>query len=219
MRLPGRPRLGDAGVMAVITVAIASVVQLSPTLRSALIFDHGAVARGEVWRILTASLVHYSWSHLAGDAAVLIPAFWLMRTRRAAEIVALAVGASIAGAVFVFQFSPELRWYGGLSAVDHAAVAYAALLALGRRGSGRVLAAAALVVLGVKLGVDTVRVRELAALAHGVPVVVATASHLGAVVFAAVMFVARRLWMFVDHPERGDGLLRVARDPHALADA
>lgn len=218
MRLPGGLRFGDARVIGCITVVIAAIAQLSPALRSALIFDRDAVTQGEIWRVATASLVHFSWWHLGGDAAVLIPACWLMRERRLSEVLMLIVGASIAGAVFVLQFSPELRWYGGLSAVDHAVVAYAALLALGRRGSGRILAAAALLVLGARLGVDTAHVRELAIADRG-PVVVAAMSHLGAVVFAAVMAAARRLWMLVDHPERRDGLLRIAGDPHALADA
>jgi rhomboid family GlyGly-CTERM serine protease len=218
MRLPSGLRLGDARVFACITVAVAAIVQLSPALRSALIFDRDAVAQGDIWRVATASLVHFSWMHLAGDAAVLIPACWLLRERRISEALILVMGASIAGAVFVWQFSPDLRWYGGLSAVDHALVAYAALIALGTRGTGRILAAAALVVLGVKVGVDTVRVRELAGVADRGHVVVATMSHLGAVVFAAVMAAASRLWMLVDHPKRRDRLLRIAGDPHALAD-
>jgi rhomboid family GlyGly-CTERM serine protease len=212
-------RLGDARVIAGITVAIAAIVQSSPALRAALIFDRDAVAQGEIWRVVSGSLVHFSWAHLAGDAAVLIPACWLVRDRRASEVLALIVGASIAGALCVMQLSPELRWYGGLSAVAHAVVAYAALLALGRPGAGRVLAAGVLIILGVKLGVDATHVRELSAIEHGVPVVVATASHLGAVLFAAIYLAARRLRMLVDHPERRDRLLRIAGDPHALTDA
>lgn len=186
-----KSRLGDARVIACITVLVAAIVQLSPDLRAALIFDRDAVAQGEGWRMLTATLVHFSWAHLAGDAAVLIPACWLLRDRRGSEVLALFVGASIVGALFVMQLSPELRWYGGLSAVAHAIVVYAALDALGRSGTGRVLAAAALAILAVKLGIDASSARHLSAVEHGVPVLVASMSHLGAVIYAAILFAGR----------------------------
>lgn len=180
--------IGDARVIVWSTVAVSIVVQLWPALRAILIFDRDAVAHGEIWRIVTGSLVHFSWVHLAGDAAVLIPLCWMLRERRAAEIFALIAGASIAGALFVMQFSPELRWYGGLSAVAHALAVYAALLALGGPGIRRILGAIVLGVLAVKLGIDSTGERHLDAIDHGLPVAVASMSHLGAAICACLLF-------------------------------
>ena len=180
---------GDTRVIASIVVAASVVVQLWPGLRAVLIFDRDAVAlHGEFWRILTASVVHFSWMHLAGDAAVLVPACWLLHDWRAKEGLALLAGASIAGTLFVMLWSPELRWYGGLSAIAHAVVAYGALITLGRRGGMRVLAGTVLAVLAIKLGVDSTSARRLSAVEQGPPVLVATMSHIGAVVFACLLF-------------------------------
>jgi rhomboid family GlyGly-CTERM serine protease len=169
-------------------IVLAIVVQLSPALGALLIFDRAAVGAGEYWRIATASLVHFSFGHLASDALVLIIAGWLLEERPTAEVVALLVGASAASGLAVLLFAPELRWYGGLSGVAHAAVVYLALHGARGRGSRRVLSYLTLIVIAAKLASGAAGVRWMEASHLGAQVVVAEMSHLGAVAYALILF-------------------------------
>ena len=213
-------------------IALALVVQLSPALGAALIFDRAAVGAGEYWRIATASLVHFSWAHLAGDTLVLVVAGWLLEERHAAEIAALLVGASVASGLAVLAFAPELRWYGGLSGIAHAAVVYVALLGVRGGGRRRALSCLALIIIATKLASDAGRVRLIDASHLGAPVTVANVSHLGAVAYALGLCACVTMWAraherprdagraltVADHAE-GDGAgFQGAGDPHPRAD-
>ena len=108
-------------------------------------------------------------------------------------MLALLLGAAAAGGLAVLRWSPELRWYGGLSGVAHAVVVYAALRALTRRDApplARAASATALAAVAAKLLVDAAVVRHLAATYGGAPVVVAGVAHRAAAAFAVALFAA-----------------------------
>ncbi len=86
----------------------------------ALLYSRAGLADGELWRLFTGHLMHFSWPHLAAD----IGAFLLLgvviereqgRGTLSVLLVLLALGTSSALWVLV----PELAFYGGISALNY----------------------------------------------------------------------------------------------------
>ena len=93
-------------------------------------YDRAAVEAGEVWRLLTSHLAHWStdqmiWDGLAFAAlAAICAARWPKRF-------AIALGASaMAIPLFVHFFMPHIATYRGLSGIDSALFALAAVLTI-----------------------------------------------------------------------------------------
>ena len=137
--LRGNP-WGAAGATALMLV----VLQLGgDDVASALRYDRAALAGGEWWRWLTASLVHAGWPHLAVNLAglgiaVLAVGDALATSRWAA---CFALGA-LAVTLGLWLGSPEIDWYLGASGVLHGLfVAGATAPAMRRTGAGIVILA------------------------------------------------------------------------------
>ena len=104
-----------------------AVVYLHPPLASLLVYDRGAILAGELWRLFTCHLVHFSLSHLLFDLAGFLTAAGIIRQRAYRHLGLLcAVSAlAVSGAIFIWQ--PGMAFYGGLSGIVNAAFIYAAL--------------------------------------------------------------------------------------------
>ena len=95
-------------------VAAASVgLWFAPELGEALIYRRDLVAGGEVWRLVTAPLVHLSASHLVWNLAVFL---WAAAAceRRCPQRLGRALGASaLLPGLWALGWQPELAVYGG----------------------------------------------------------------------------------------------------------
>ncbi|MDI1250955.1 MAG: rhombosortase [Lacunisphaera sp.] len=120
--LPGRPP------WAFLAVSLAVlVIQLNPAWRDALLYDRGALAQGEWWRIWTGHLVHFGWPHFVADAGLLFILGWLLEARhRRFSYTALIVMPAFISAV-IWWGEPAMLRYGGLSAVNLGLLLYLAL--------------------------------------------------------------------------------------------
>ena len=77
-----------------------------------------ALARGEVWRVFTGHVAHWSLEHLAWDVGALaLLGVWLERRGRA-RFVSLVAGAAAAISIGLGWLDPGLAAYRGLSGVD-----------------------------------------------------------------------------------------------------
>ncbi len=94
--------------------ALAVVVALWPGLAEAAQLDRALVA-AEPWRIFTGHLSHFSFSHLAYDAAVLLGLGCVCESRWPALTRAALVVAPLACSAVVLLGAPELSTYRGLS--------------------------------------------------------------------------------------------------------
>lgn len=89
-------------------------------VRTLLRYDAGAIAAGEVWRLLTGNLVHLGWWHLfLNEMGLLVLVLlcpeklaWSVWLRR---LVLIGLGMS-AG---LYCFVPATGWYVGMSGVIH----------------------------------------------------------------------------------------------------
>jgi len=96
------------------------LIFLSPAMTRFLEFDRMAIAGGQLWRILTCHLTHWSFEHLFWDVVVFIVlGVSCERASRKSFLVCLAVSASAIG-ISVWLFLPEMRLYRGLSGIDSA---------------------------------------------------------------------------------------------------
>lgn len=142
------------GVTLSVCGAALAVAAFEP-LGRLLIYDRAAVESGEVWRLLTGSLVHHTPSHLLWNlAAIAVTGTLIELLGLGRRLAVLCLAAAAAVGVAVHLFDPALDVYAGLSGVAVAAVAFLCLDGLGERGAWRWTCAAALAALAAKLAVE-----------------------------------------------------------------
>ncbi len=107
------------------------------TISTLLVYDRQAILAGELWRLLTGHLVHFSGSHLLFNLLGFFPSAWIARRLGCRHIPLLcAVGAlAISGALLLWQ--PGIAFFGGLSGIVNAVVIYAAIHGLRGEGNWR----------------------------------------------------------------------------------
>lgn len=138
---------------ALVTGTLAALV--IPGVAEYLIYDRGALARGELWRLLTAHMVHYSGTHLFTNLLVLVPAALLVEMRyREGLLKTLAVSAVAIGAG-LFLFQVEIYRYAGASGISLALLTYAALRGLETNTRWRTVCAIVLAIVAIKLVAET----------------------------------------------------------------
>lgn len=133
-----------------VLAASAIGVAFVPALQRLLVLDRDAVAAGQLWRIATGSLVHFSTSHLLLDVAVVIVTGALLE-RRGWPIAPIFLASSTAIGAAVLLLAPELARYGGLSGVACTLVAVYALDCLTVGGAARGAGVAVLALTTIKL--------------------------------------------------------------------
>lgn len=92
-------------------------------------YERAAVLDGELWRLLSAHVVHLGAAHLALNLAGLALAWWLVGRNAGlrAWSIMLAV-AALATGLGLLAFAPDVAWYVGLSGMLHGALVAGALL-------------------------------------------------------------------------------------------
>lgn len=140
-----------------VTLGIVAVCAAASSLSASaelLQYDRARVAGGEIWRLLTGQMVHWTARMSIADLTVLlILGVWLEKEgRRRAVSLALGLGA-IFVAAGVALLPPRLPFYRGSSGLASALFVLAALAAVRPPAglSSRALAAGALVLFAAKL--------------------------------------------------------------------
>ncbi len=114
----------DWALPAVIALVLFGLMLGGEPVAAALRYERGAVLSGEVWRVLTAHLVHADWVHLAwnvGGLALVFALFAGEYSRRDWLLVMLA--STVAIDLGFLLLEPGLAWYVGLSGVLHGLMA------------------------------------------------------------------------------------------------
>jgi rhomboid family GlyGly-CTERM serine protease len=106
-------------------------------------YERVGLEAGEVWRAITAHLVHLGWGHLWPNLlALLLIGALLEEFLSALEWAVTCLAAAAAISVGLYLFDPSVQWYVGLSGVLHGLVACGAvrMLQQDRTGVGAALA-------------------------------------------------------------------------------
>lgn len=143
------------------------------------------VESGEIWRLLSANLVHFGWAHtLMNVGALLLCALAFFTDTSLAKFSLLLLWCCLAVGMGIFLLNPEYVPYAGLSGALHGLIV-AGLLQT--RAYPFWVRAVALVLVAVKLGQENSAGYEATDIQQLIPVAVAVESHLyGAI--AGVIF-------------------------------
>lgn len=119
---PSAPRDDDSPHMLAISLAVVSAAALigGSDLLLWLRYERDGILSGQVWRVLTAHIVHLGWEHLALNV-VGLALLWLMFARQLTigrwAIVITCSGLGVSAGLLAFH--PELQWYVGMSGLLH----------------------------------------------------------------------------------------------------
>lgn len=157
---------------------LAAAASFSAGASSLLQYDRAAVMHGEVWRLLTGHLVHFTTLHLAANAGALLLAEWALRRSSARipfifwPLSALVVGLTLLVAL------PGLAIYGGLSGIVCALCALLALQPSSDNGHRLTGTRPLLFLLGAKLLLECTTGRTLFSSSGDLPFVPVPLAHL-----------------------------------------
>lgn len=87
---------------------------------SALLYGRAALADGEVWRLVTGHLMHFSWTHLAADTGgFLLLGLLVEKEQGRRTLLRLLLLLSLGTSAALWLFVPQLAFYGGMSALNY----------------------------------------------------------------------------------------------------
>jgi len=129
-------------------------VYFRPQMAAGLVYDRGAVLCGETWRLFTAPLVHFSFSHLFWDLLVFAASGWVIeRAAYRGFWLVCTLATLVPGPLFLYAF-PELIRYGGLSGLSTASVVFLCLCKLKERRGSSIMWTSLLLLIGIKIWVE-----------------------------------------------------------------
>lgn len=135
----GLLQLARGAALTLLLGAVAAGLHFLPGAGEWLVFDRGAIAQGELWRLLTGHLVHWSTGHLFWDVAAFVALGAACELRGRRRYAAALLATSLILSAVVFALLPQLDRYAGLSGLDSVLFAWLALDVLreaGRRSRG-----------------------------------------------------------------------------------
>ena len=107
---------------------VAAWLYWAPEVTLWLEYDRAAIAGGELWRLVTGHLTHWSGEHLLWDLLVfaIAAAVWERQGKRRC-LLACLVGSALAISLAIWLLLPQMTLYRGLSGIDCALVAAVAV--------------------------------------------------------------------------------------------
>jgi len=161
-------------------------------MTEALEYHRDSVIAGELWRLVTGQLVHWSTAMLVADLGVLLLA-GLLLARRSPRLLLVCLPLSVGAVAAAVHFlSPELIRYRGSSGIATALVIACALDLAGTPGAPRRAAIAALVVGAAKLAYELATGTSLSSGTLPPGVRVAPVAHVAGVASGAVAWLVAR---------------------------
>lgn len=94
------------------------IISLSSQVTSWLQFDRTAILHGEIWRIITGHLTHWSTSQLFWDLLVFIVVAGIIERFSRRQLLVCFAAVSFFTSLLVFIVLPEMKFYRGLSGID-----------------------------------------------------------------------------------------------------
>lgn len=125
-------------------LACLALAAAPDALQAQLAYDPQAIMAGELWRLWTAHVVHFSWQHAVSDALVLFVATALAERLVPARMVwtALALGAPLIALALLYTAPGMVEYRGASGLAVMMAVLCGALEWRGASGGGRLVLAA-----------------------------------------------------------------------------
>ena len=141
-------------ILTLFIVCFAILAYSFPRFSALLVYDRQAILNGELWRLLTAPLVHFSVSHMFWDVAVFgLAGFAINASGYRSFWLICSFAAVIPSLIFILAL-PELERFGGLSGLATGAVAYFCLCSAFKTKKNRFLWLLILLFIGTKIIIE-----------------------------------------------------------------
>lgn len=163
---PGREP-GSVLFLALLVPLVAGIVLVAPGAAGLFELERTRLLDGELWRLLTGHLAHYSSEHWLLDALAFLALALTCARRAPARTAATLALAALAIPLAVLAFLPEMQRYRGLSGLDSALFGLCLALELRTPGSRQALLAGALFAAKLAFELFTGRALFLDSLALG----------------------------------------------------
>ncbi|WP_319524461.1 rhombosortase [uncultured Desulfosarcina sp.] len=193
-----RPSTGFLPV-GTLTVAVAAMVATHvPWVGQWMVYDRGAILQGQIWRLITGHLFHYSALHLWSNLLPLVVVgSWIERKNRVCFAVGCLLAAMVVG-VGLFLTHPSMGRYGGLSGILCGLLVFFGFSLSGHSGMIRWVGLVMLATLVLKTGYELVSGQACLFDWDHHGFVVVPLSHLFGM-FAGTMWFLVHLILAVDH--------------------
>jgi rhomboid family GlyGly-CTERM serine protease len=122
-----------------------------PGVTPVLVYERRSVLSGELWRLFSGHLVHFSASHLLYNALALGLAGWIIEYRRYPRYVIVCVFSALLVSLAILTVKPDMTVYGGLSGIASASIVYFSLCAIREAGPWRWIGGGTLLLTIVKI--------------------------------------------------------------------
>lgn len=186
---------GRSLTLLIVTVSI--ITYGFPQVSSLLVYDRQAIFCGELWRLFTAPVVHFSFSHMFWDTLVFGAAGIAIEAARFRRFwLVCLIAAVIPGLLFLLAY-PALEHYGGLSGPATGAVTYFSLCRACQSKKGRMIWLGILVFIGIKIIIEASIGTPLFAKAGKIPFRVLPSAHI--IGYCAAIFTST--WDWTIRPE------------------
>jgi len=159
-----------------------------PQVSSALIYDRIALFNGEIWRLFTSHLVHFTQIHLLYNLTAFGIVGWIIEYKNYQYFKLLCFLMAFFISVLLMMLKPNMSYYGGLSGLASGAIYYLALHGLAEsKKIWRLLCLAILWLLPLKIFLEMKANQSL--LIHSEYFVIMPLSHIIGCVVAVFLFV------------------------------
>jgi rhomboid family GlyGly-CTERM serine protease len=176
-----------------VILGTAVVSQLFPAVAAVLVYDRLAILGGEIWRLATGHLVHFSAAHFVSDALALglLGAWVEWRGPRVCALIYVALALVIGLGLLVIE--PDMRYFGGLSGMAYGLAAYLLICGACREGQLRMLWVVVFLMFISRVAAEQY-FREALFVAHQAdPFIPVPLSHMLGVSIAAVVFLFQQV--------------------------
>ena len=141
-------------ILTLFIVGISIIAYSCPQFSELLVYDRQAILSGELWRLITAPLVHFSVSHIFWDVSVFGIAGFAINASGFRNFWLVCSFAAVVPSLLFLMILPELARYGGLSGLATGAVAYFCLCSSFKTKKNRMLWKFMFLCMGIKIIVE-----------------------------------------------------------------
>lgn len=182
-------KIGRRGLtLTMVIVALAILTYSIPGASALLIYERQAIHAGELWRLFTAPLVHFSTSHLVWNLLVFAPAGIAVSAAGFRRLWLVCIYAALVPGVVFFLAMPQLERYGGLSGLATATAVYFCLGMACRAENNKYLWLLILLFISIKITLEALTGTPIFAQTDTVPFRVLPSVHMLAFSGAVVIY-------------------------------
>jgi rhomboid family GlyGly-CTERM serine protease len=159
-----------------------------PQISSLLIYDQVAIFKGEVWRLFSSHLVHFTKLHLFYNLMAFGIAGWIIEYRGYQYFVLLCLLMAFFISVVLMVMKPDMIYYGGLSGLASGSIYYLALFGLRESQPWRLVCIVTLFFVPIKIFLEIAMSQSI--LAYSGPFTLMPHSHIIGCLVALFLFFA-----------------------------